>query len=47
MTPIREVDGRQIGIGSRGAVTAVLQKAYFDLVTGETEAYAEWRTLVN
>ncbi|HAB92550.1 MAG: branched-chain amino acid transaminase [Thiopseudomonas sp.] len=47
VTPIREVDGRQIGIGSRGPVTEVLQKAYFDLVTGETEEYAEWRTLVN
>lgn len=47
VTPIREVDGRQIGIGSRGPVTEALQKAYFDLVTGETEEYAEWRTLVN
>ncbi|WP_205342951.1 branched-chain amino acid transaminase [Denitrificimonas caeni] len=47
VTPIREVDGRQIGIGSRGPVTAVLQKAYFDLVTGETDDHAEWRTLVN
>ncbi len=47
VTPIRELDGRQIGIGSRGPITAVLQKAYFDLVSGETDAYPEWRTLVN
>lgn len=46
VTPIREVDGRQIGIGSRGPVTEKLQKAYFDLVAGKTESHAEWRTLV-
>lgn len=46
VTPIREVDGRQIGIGSRGPVTEKLQKAYFDLVTGKTGAHAEWRTPV-
>ncbi len=46
VTPIREVDGRQIGVGSRGPVTEKLQKAYFDLVTGQTSAHAEWRTLV-
>ena len=46
VTPIREVDGRQIGIGSRGSVTEILQKAYFDLVTGQTSAHPEWRTLV-
>jgi branched-chain amino acid aminotransferase len=46
VTPIREVDGRQIGIGRRGPVTEKLQTAYFDLVTGKTDAHAEWRTLV-
>jgi branched-chain amino acid aminotransferase len=46
VTPIREVDGRSIGIGSRGPVTEKLQKAYFDLVSGQTSAHAEWRTLV-
>lgn len=46
VTPIRELDGRQIGCGSRGPITGKLQKAYFDLVTGQTEAHAEWRTLV-
>ena len=47
VTPIREVDNRQIGIGRRGPITEVLQKAYFDLVTGETDAYPEWRTIVS
>ncbi|MBU1285711.1 MAG: branched-chain amino acid transaminase [Gammaproteobacteria bacterium] len=46
VTPIREVDGRQIGAGRRGPITEKLQAAYFDLVTGKTDAHAEWRTLV-
>ena len=46
VTPIREVDGRQIGCGSRGPITGQLQSAYFDLVTGKTDAHSEWRTLV-
>ncbi|WP_172143471.1 MULTISPECIES: branched-chain amino acid transaminase [Pseudomonas] len=46
VTPIREVDDRQIGAGRRGPVTEKLQKAYFDLVAGKTRAHAEWRTLV-
>ncbi|WP_425917103.1 branched-chain-amino-acid transaminase [Pseudomonas sp. GWSMS-1] len=46
VTPIREVDGRQIGAGRRGPVTEKLQTAYFDLVAGKTDAHAEWRTLV-
>ena len=46
VTPIRELDNRQIGEGRRGPVTEKLQKAYFDLVTGQSAAHAEWRTLV-
>lgn len=46
VTPIREVDNRQIGCGSRGPITGRLQAAYFDLVTGKTDAHSEWRTLV-
>ncbi|MDZ4335427.1 MAG: branched-chain-amino-acid transaminase, partial [Pseudomonas sp.] len=46
VTPIREVDGRQIGAGRRGPITEKLQTAYFDLVTGKTDAHTEWRTLV-
>jgi len=34
VTPIREVDHRAIGNGSRGPVTKVLQEAYFDVVAG-------------
>lgn len=46
VTPIREVDCRQIGIGRRGPITEKLQKAYFDLVHGKAERYQEWLTPV-
>ena len=46
VTPIREVDCRQIGIGRRGPITEKLQKAYFDLVNGRMPEYNEWLTLV-
>ena len=47
VTPIRELDGRQIGCGSRGPITETLQQAYFDLVSGETDAHPEWRAIVS
>ena len=46
VTPIREVDGRRIGAGKRGPVTAKLQKAFFDLVQGKNRKYAAWLTPV-
>ena len=42
VTPIRELDNRQIGEGSRGPITTVLQKAYADLVTGKSDQYPDW-----
>ena len=42
VTPIREVDRRQIGQGSRGPVTEKLQQAYFDLVNGRNAKYEHW-----
>jgi len=47
VTPIREVDGRVIGEGSRGPVTERIQSAYFDQVVGRREEHPEWLTLVN
>jgi len=44
VTPIREVDGRSIGAGTRGPVTAALQKQYFDVVHGRSTAHADWLT---
>ncbi|ULQ46550.1 branched-chain amino acid transaminase [Flagellatimonas centrodinii] len=46
VTPIREVDNRAVGNGSRGPITEILQKAYLDVVTGETDQYPEWRALI-
>jgi branched-chain amino acid aminotransferase len=46
VTPIREVDNRQIGSGTRGPVTEKLQRMYFDLVHGRMEMHPEWLTLV-
>ena len=42
VTPIREVDGRTIGTGTRGAITKELQQTYFSAVTGDIEKYAHW-----
>ncbi len=46
VTPIREVDNRAIGSGSRGPVTEKLQTMYFDQVHGRREQNPEWLTLV-
>jgi len=46
VTPIRELDGRIIGTGSRGPVTAQLQKQYFDVVHGRSKQHLDWLTLV-
>ncbi|TAK78232.1 MAG: branched-chain amino acid transaminase [Aquabacterium sp.] len=46
VTPIRELDRVQIGIGSRGPVTEKIQNAFFDIVNGRNPKYAEWLTAV-
>jgi len=46
VTPIREVDNRAIGNGSRGPVTEQLQSLYFDVVHGRVEQYKDWLTVV-
>ena len=46
VTPIREVDGRSIGSGTRGPITERLQGLYFDVVHGRSEAHREWLTLI-
>ena len=44
ITPIREIDNRQIGNGSRGSVTEKLQTMYFDQVQGKRSQHPEWLT---
>ena len=46
VTPIRELDNRTIGSGSRGPVTAKLQSLFFDVVNGKVPAHADWLTKV-
>jgi branched-chain amino acid aminotransferase len=46
VTPIREIDGRQIGCGSRGPITEELQTKYFDVVYGRSEKHQDWLTYV-
>ena len=46
VTPIRELDGRKIGSGSRGPMTEKLQSEYFDVVHGRIKDYSQWLTLV-
>lgn len=47
VTPIRELDRIEIGIGSRGPVTEKIQSAFFDIVNGRNPKYAHWLTPVN
>ena len=42
VTPIREIDGRAIGSGKRGPITARLQQAFFDCVLGKSEKHRDW-----
>ncbi len=46
VTPIRELDGRAIGAGTRGPITEKLQALYFDQVHGRRDAHPDWLTLV-
>jgi len=46
VTPIRIVDGRDIGSGTRGPITEKLQTLYFDYVHGRRDDHPEWLTLV-
>ena len=46
VTPIKELDRRNIGEGTAGPITKQLQKMYFDAVTGKSPKHADWLTLV-
>ena len=46
VTPIRELDRVQIGIGERGPLTEKIQSAFFDIVNGRNPKYAHWLTKV-
>jgi len=46
VTPIRELDNRQIGEGRRGPLTTRLQTLFFDVVRGRSHAHGRWLTPV-
>ena len=46
VTPIRELDNRNIGSGVRGPITEKLQSLYFDIVKGKSPKHMNWLTLV-
>jgi branched-chain amino acid aminotransferase len=46
VTPIREVDRRAIGNGSRGPMTKLLQEAYFDVVAGREPEFQRYLSYV-
>lgn len=46
LTPVREVDARIIGSGTRGEMTKRLQDAYFDVVYGRNSKYKHYLTYI-
>ena len=46
ITPVRELDARIIGDGSRGKITEKIQSAYFDVVYGRNEKYLDYLTFI-
>jgi branched-chain amino acid aminotransferase len=46
VTPIRELDGRKIGLGKRGPITEKLQKLFFEVVAGRHPKHQDWLTAV-
>ena len=46
VTPIAELDGRLIGSGARGPITAKIQARYFDCVQGREPEHIDWLTFI-
>jgi branched-chain amino acid aminotransferase len=46
VTPIKQLDRRNIGNGSKGEITDKIQSLYFDIVQGENEQYKNWLTYI-
>ncbi|GAB1425467.1 MAG: branched-chain amino acid transaminase [Thauera sp.] len=46
VTPIRELDDRDIGEGRRGPITARIQARFFDAVNGRAPEYENWLSYV-
>ena len=46
VTPIRSVDGKTVGSGTKGPVTDEIQSRFFEIVETQPAAYADWFTPV-
>ncbi len=46
VTPIREIDRRPIGNGSRGPITEKLQHRFFEIVNGKSQDHSDWLTFI-
>lgn len=46
ITPVRNIDARVIGEGSRGKITEEIQSNYFDIVFGRNEKYKHYLTYI-
>jgi len=47
ITPVRNIDAREIGNGARGEMTAKIQSAYFDIVFGRDKNYEHYLTYID
>lgn len=47
VTPIKQLDKRQIGTGVRGQITGEIQSIYFDAVKGNNAKYKKWRSYID
>ena len=46
VTPVKEIDNREVGNGKPGEITRAVQELYFRVVRGHEPKYAEWLTYV-
>jgi branched-chain amino acid aminotransferase len=46
ITPIRSIDGIQVGAGKRGPVTEKIQTRYFEYVNGQCDDIYEWHDFI-
>jgi branched-chain amino acid aminotransferase len=46
LTPVAEIDDRQIADGEIGEITKKLQKLYFEVIRGDNPKYIDWCTPV-
>ena len=46
ITPVREIDDRKVGAGSRGPITQRIQERFFEVVRGPELRHPEWLTML-